>query len=330
MTKTNFSLFYSKKSSNFAVKIENHTSQIVNQKMSQPYSYLNPKLKQVEQTGIMVDSYEPAFPMSMCGKDLILPNCYLLLTHQGSTRVLYDMRETTLSRNMVVLVMPGHIIRFIDRSEDLVFSRLAITPEMFSEMLCLAFSHDIQKFHSKPGYILADEQVERLMKIFEILEVIARHSENEVPHRRQILLTQLTVAYEFLNYYRREHDKSQADSSHAELLNRFCDLVVAHFRESREVQFYAQKLNLHPYHFTKVIRKASGGISPAEWIEQYIITLAKRMIEAHPDQPLKQTAYQLGFTDPTSFYRYFKHATGITAKEYRFSFLSRHTVLHRE
>ena len=285
--------------------------------MATPNSYLTSRLRQVEQTGIMVDRYEPAFPVSFCERDLILPNCYLLLTHQGSTRVLYDMQEKTLKPNTIVLVMPGHLIRFIDRTDDLVFSRLVIKPDLFNEMLSLTYSHNVNKFHSEPGYILRDEQVDKLMKILEILETIARHDEQELPQRHQLLLTQLTVGYEFINYYRSEQDKSQADSSRTELLNRFCDLVVAHFRESREVKFYAEMLHLHPYHLTRAIREASGGQSPAQWIEQYVVTLAKKMIETHPNQSLKQTAYQLGFTEPTSFYRYFKHATGITAKEYR-------------
>jgi AraC-like DNA-binding protein len=285
--------------------------------MSQSYSYLIPKLKQVEQAGIMVDRYEHAFPASVCGRERILPNYYLLLTHQGSTRVMYDMQEATLTPNTAVLVMPGHLIRFIDRTDDLVFSRLVIKPELFDEMLCLAFSHDVQKYHSHPAYILTDEQVGNMMKIMELLEIIAKHDEKEVPHRHQLLLTQMVVGYEFLNYYRSEQDKKQTDSSKAELLNRFCDLVVKHFRESREVKFYAEKLHFHPYYLTRAIREASGGISPVEWIEQYVITLAKKMIETSPDQPLTRIAYALGFTEPTSFYRYFKHATGITANEYR-------------
>lgn len=280
-------------------------------------SYLTQKLKLVEQRGIMVDRYEPAFPQSFCGQDLILPNCYLLLTHQGSTRLLYDMREATLGPNMAVLALQGHLIHFIDRSEDLIFSRLVITPDLFNEMLCLAFSHNIEKFHSKPGYTLTRSQIEKLMKILELLDAIAQHSETELPHRRQLLLTQLIVGYEFVTYYRNAQDRCGGDSPHAELLNRFCDLVVAHFRESREVQFYAKKMRVHPYYLTRAIREASGGTSPAQWIEQYVITRAKKMIESTPTQSLKQIAFELGFTDATAFYRYFRHATGLTAKAYR-------------
>ena len=56
---------------------------------------------------------------------------------------------------------------------------------------------------------------------------------------------------------------------------------------------------------------------PKEWIAQPVGTTATRYIEAHPAQPLKQAAYQLGFSEPSSFYRYFKHATGMTANAYR-------------
>lgn len=285
--------------------------------MAQYKSYLTLKIRQVEQKDVLVDSYEPAFPVSFCGQDIILPNYYLLLIHQGTARVLYDMQEKTLKPNVLVLVLPGHLIRFIDRSDDLVFSRLVIKPDLFNEMLNFSFSHDVNKFHSFPGCLLTDEQVSKLMKVLDLLETITRHEGQELQQRRQLLLAQLTVGYEFINYYRNEVDKQRGDSSKMALLNRFCDLVVTHFRESREVKFYAEKLHIHPYHLTRTIREASGGQSPADWIEQYIVTIAKRMIEIRPDQSLKQTAYQLGFSEPTSFYRYFKHATGITAKEYR-------------
>ena len=56
---------------------------------------------------------------------------------------------------------------------------------------------------------------------------------------------------------------------------------------------------------------------PAKWIEQYVTTQAKRLIKTHATQTLQEIAYMLGFSEPTSFYRYFKHVTGMTAKEYR-------------
>ena len=52
--------------------------------------------------------------------------------------------------------------------------------------------------------------------------------------------------------------------------------MVKHYRESREIQFYANLLNLTPKHLSKVIR-AAADISPMKWIEQYVIAQAKRV-----------------------------------------------------
>ena len=107
-----------------------------------------------------------------------------------------------------------------------------------------------------------------------------------------------------------------------EIFSRFCDLVVDNYRESREVKYYAELLNLTPKYLSKVVRAATDGLSPAKWIEQYVTAQAKRQIEIHSAHTLQETAYMLGFYEPTSFYRYFKRVTGMTAKEYRDSISS--------
>ena len=149
------------------------------------------------------------------------------------------------------------------------------------------------------------------------LAIIANHTERELPHRYQALLAQLAVGYEFLNYYRRDQDRQWAENRYADTFKRFCDLVVKHYRESREVQYYADLPELTPKHLSKVIRTATNGLSPVKWIEQYVTAQAKRLIETRSTQTLQEIAYMLGFTEPTAFYRYFKRATGMTAKQYR-------------
>lgn len=83
------------------------------------------------------------------------------------------------------------------------------------------------------------------------------------------------------------------------------------------MKYYAKLLNLTPKHLSKVIRMATNGLSPGEWIEQYVTAQAKHLIETRATQTLQETAYMLGFSEPTSFYRYFKRTTGMTAKQYR-------------
>ena len=164
---------------------------------------------------------------------------------------------------------------------------------------------------------LTDKQTERLMTIIEHLDAISKHSLEELPHRYELMLTQLAIGYEVLNFYRREQDKNWSNNKNTFLFHQFCEAVVAHYTESKEIQFYARMFNLTPKYFSQIIKEASGGTSPGDWIEQYVITQAKRLIKTSPGTTLKEIAFMLGFNEPTTFYRYFKHATGITAKQYR-------------
>ena len=72
-----------------------------------------------------------------------------------------------------------------------------------------------------------------------------------------------------------------------------------------------------PRYFSKVFRQFSNGLSPLEWIQQYVVTQAKCIIDANPKQTVKETAYQLGFPTTANFCRYFKHVTGIYPQEYK-------------
>jgi len=272
-------------------------------------------IQYVEQSGIaFFPEMHGFFALNV---DYVFPHIVLMLCLNGSGRSLYDMREITHRKNDLAFIIPGHIMRPLECSDDFVYAMLCVSPKMFEDLRFHTFSHDYEKFNYMPICSLTDEQAAQLQTLIHQVAIIAKHTDEELPHRYQALLAQLAVGYEFLNYYRREQDKQWADTPLVKLFNRFCDLVVEHYRESREIQYYANLMHLTPKYFTKVIRSATGGLSPAQWIEQYVTTQAKRLIESRATHTLQETAYLLGFSEPTSFYRYFKRVTGMTAKQYQ-------------
>ena len=271
-------------------------------------------IKDIEQSGILIVREMQRF--FNYNENFVFPHIILTLCLSGSARAKYDMRVITHRKNDLAIIMPGHIMHPIDCTDDFTYVVFFISPKMFDDLRFHTFSHDYEKFNYAPVCSLTDEQASHLLAIVDQLIVIANHTEEELPHRHQALLAQLAVGYEFLNYYRREQDRQWVENRHADIFNRFCDLVVNHYRESREIKFYADMLNLTPKYLSKVIRMAAD-ISPAEWIEQYVTAQAKRLIETRATQTLQETAYMLGFSEPTSFYRYFKRITGMTVKQYR-------------
>ena len=272
-------------------------------------------IQSVEQSGILI--VREVHGLITGNEDFVFPHIILTLTLRGSARAMYDMRVITHRKNDLAFIMPGHIMHPIDCTDDFTYAVFFISPKMIDDLRFHTFSHDYEKFNYIPVCSLTDEQATHLLTIMDQLIIINNHTEEEMPHRYQTLLAQLAVGYEFLNCYRREQDKEWTESPYSALFNRFCDLVVKHYRESREVKYYAHLLNLTPKYLSKAICTATGGMSPSEWIEQYVTAQAKRLIETQAKPTFQETAYMLGFSEPTSFYRFFKRMTGMTAKQYR-------------
>ena len=274
-----------------------------------------PLQQSIEQSDILIVREMPRF--FGYNEDFVFPHIILTLILSGSARAMYDMRVITHHKNDLTIILPGHIMHPIECSDDFSYTLLFISPKMFDDLRFHTFSHDYEKFNNAPFCSLTDEQAAHLLAIVDQLAIIANHTDKELPHRYQTLLAQLAVGYEFLNYYRRDQDRQWAENRNADIFNRFIDLVVKHYRESREVKYYADLLHISPKHLSKVVRTAANGLSPVKWIEQYVMAQAKRLIETRATQTLQETAYLLGFSEPTSFYRYFKRVTGMTAKQYR-------------
>ena len=272
-------------------------------------------LQSVEQNGVCVE--KEVLGHSVTGVDMVLPHVMILFCLRGTAHVMFDMQEFAIEKNDFGILMPGHFLRRISCSEDYTFACVLISAEMFKEVKAHAFSHDSDKFNYAPKCHLTDVQAKRMMALIELLEAIASHDTHDLQLRQQILLSHLAVGYEFINYYRREQDKQWAESRSAKLYTQFCDLVVKHYRENRNVNFYADLMGYAPRYFSKVFRQFSNGLSPLEWIQQYVATQAKLIMDAHPKQTVKETAYQLGFPTTANFCRYFKRATGIYPLEYK-------------
>ena len=271
--------------------------------------------KIVEEKGVWIEPCKQRF--TAFHVDVSFSFVIMTLCLNGTARALYDQREMTHRKNDLALLLPGHVMRPLECSEDYTYARIAISRAMIERLRPQLFSHDYMKYGTSPVFSLTDEQAKRLLQVLEHMAFTAAHSELEMTHRNHILLAQMAVGYEYINYYRKEQDRLLPPDNNAGIFSRFCDLVVEHYHESKEIQYYASLLDLHPKYLSRVVRTATNGVTPGQWIDRYVVAQAKRLIVANPELSLKEIAYELGFSEPTSFYRFFKRVTGLTANEFR-------------
>lgn len=92
-------------------------------------------------------------------------------------------------------------------------------------------------------------------------------------------------------------------------------LIEAHFHGQRQLGFYAGKLAMTVDRLNDHVKRATG-VTAGHLIRQRVLTEAKRQL-VFTSEPIQEIAYQLAFSDPSHFARFFRKQTGTTPQTFR-------------
>ncbi len=92
-------------------------------------------------------------------------------------------------------------------------------------------------------------------------------------------------------------------------------LVEEHFHKQRTLAFYADKLAMTVDRLNDHVRRATG-VTAGHLIRHRVLTEAKRQL-VFTSLPIHEIAYDLAFSDPSHFARFFRKQTGTTPHEFR-------------
>jgi AraC family transcriptional activator of pobA len=92
-------------------------------------------------------------------------------------------------------------------------------------------------------------------------------------------------------------------------------LLDAHFRKERLISFYAEKLAMTADRLNDHVKRAAG-VTAGHLIRERVLTEAKRQL-VFTNQAIHEIAYDLSFSDPSHFTRFFRKQTGMTPQAFR-------------
>src|SRR5499427_4388639 len=92
-------------------------------------------------------------------------------------------------------------------------------------------------------------------------------------------------------------------------------LVETHFRTQRLLTFYAEAMAMTPDRLNDHVKRATG-VTAGHLIRQRVLTEAKRQL-VFTNQAIHEIAYDLAFSDPSHFTRFFRKQTGMTPQAFR-------------
>ncbi len=93
------------------------------------------------------------------------------------------------------------------------------------------------------------------------------------------------------------------------------ELVEDHFRKERQIGFYAGRLHMTTDRLNDLVKRATG-VTAGHLIRQRVLTEAKREL-VFTNRAIHDIAYDLGFSDPSHFARFFRKQTGKTPQDFR-------------
>ena len=101
----------------------------------------------------------------------------------------------------------------------------------------------------------------------------------------------------------------------SEYFERLMTLLSENYREQRNVEYYAEKLNISSKHLSRVIRNFTGK-SVHQWIDEFVALEIKHLLK-YSNMSIQQISYHLNFPNPSFMGQYFKRITGMTPGEYK-------------
>jgi len=237
---------------------------------------------------------------------------------RGSALVEANLQIYEAKPGAMLLATPFHVLRIYNSSEDflcrfIVFSKQFLTENNVNSHFLESFSYF--KSVSLP-VIYADAADAKIL--LDIYAVIEQKLEQEAhPYRMEIARSILiTLLYEVAAVYEKQHIIIKGKQSRKQELNiLFQELVFKHYKEHRNVQYYAEALFVSPKHLTETIKDVTGRTA-GEWIDDAVVLEAKVLLR-NPDISIAQVADAIHFPDQSSFGKYFKKQTGASPSDYR-------------
>ena len=135
----------------------------------------------------------------------------------------------------------------------------------------------------------------------------------------QLVLCQLKAFFIGFHEYLQRNPQYRPDEVKSyrvrELFNRFMMLLEKDYKISRDVNYYAEQMNISSKYLTNIVNQVTGH-TPKTIIDQYVILQIKMHLK-RTTQSIKEMAWEFHFADVSFFCRYFKKHTGLTPQQIR-------------
>lgn len=246
-----------------------------------------------------------------------LKHVLVVLCHEGNGFGAVNLRPIHLQRNSLMIALPSQIAES-HKVDDHFKATFMLMSERFLSRIHIGDAYLFHKSVENTPVFQLDEKTAAAFRSLIDLAYNLMRIQDESPQMEEIFGLMSRLFYLIAGWIvNPSSDGEENRQRQGEVMMQFLQLVKLHYREHREVGFYADKMNLTAKYMTTLVKKASG--KPAiQWIEDYVILDAKAQLSSTVNT-VQQIAFDLNFPSQSLFGRYFKRAVGMSPSDYRSS-----------
>lgn len=241
----------------------------------------------------------------------------ILLCTEGEANIRVHFSEWLLKPGAVITLFPGDVVSITHKSKEFKAETLRYAASLLREA-------SLQLEHTVYSELKTDrcrtESATLTSIVSNMFALLRIYFEQEgCICLDQLVLLQLKAFFlGFYDYLYRNPIKRTADNGSPrtrELFNRFMRELENRYRQSRDVSFYAELLNISPKYLNIVTQRITSH-TVKTIIDQYVVLQIKQSLTTE-EKSIKQLAWEYHFSDLSFFCRYFKQHTGMTPQQFR-------------
>lgn len=237
------------------------------------------------------------------------------LVRSGTANCMVDLETFKPVRNSILFGFPGQILSFEDPSDDFFAYYAMFSDEFMADEVLLkrpGYKFPFLAYDNVHHFLLSEEEGKEIEALFlKINEEVKSRNAHFIQVIGQHVYLIMIIADRC--YHRTQADRMGTQEK--TLFSKFIKSVSENFMSVQKVSEYADMLQVSPDHLNRII-KAHSDKTAHEYIDKMILLEAKACL-MYTSTPITEIAYNLGFSDPSNFSKFFKKGVGITPLQYR-------------
>lgn len=248
---------------------------------------------------------------------------FYILVETGTAEFVIDCHSYIIGKGDMLLVAPRMSVKLMKKSSGFGTCGLCMEPFFFDSLSIGNYVYKRLYNSSHTTYVLRLEDSDTV-HIRKTLDLMSHYLTSDHPAEMagslvNFLLLQITEIFHSQNV----HPAGRVKHSDA-LFRLFRKLLAENYRKEHELQFYADSLHISQTYLSRVIRQISGK-TVNNYIAEALYTDARRLL-VFTDLTVKEIAEQLGFSDQSSFGKFFKKKSETSPANFRDEYKKLHNL----